>query len=114
MITIQLECDGVDLPNIDKDWISGICNNILKDFEHNSIVLVNGSYHSSDFKYVEKNRIKISSYEQGFEYKFSKIAKDMNNSGKKIISLGLGEPSFETPKHIKNAAYILSIWVFST
>jgi len=34
MITIQLESDGVDLPNIDKDWISGICNNILKDFEH--------------------------------------------------------------------------------
>ena len=34
MITVQLESDGVDLPNIDGDWISGICNNILKDFEH--------------------------------------------------------------------------------
>ena len=34
MITIKLESDGVDLPNIDGDWISGICNNILKDFEH--------------------------------------------------------------------------------
>ena len=34
MITVQLESDGVDLPNIDGDWIYGICNNILKDFEH--------------------------------------------------------------------------------
>ena len=34
MITVQLESDGVDPPNIDRDWISGICNNILKDFEH--------------------------------------------------------------------------------
>ena len=34
MITVQLESDGVDLPNIDGDWISEICNNILKDFEH--------------------------------------------------------------------------------
>ena len=34
MITIQLESDGVDLSNIDRDWISVICNNILKDFEH--------------------------------------------------------------------------------
>ena len=34
MTTLQLESDGVDLPNIDGDWIFGICNNILKDFEH--------------------------------------------------------------------------------
>jgi len=34
MITVQLESDGVDLSNIDRDWISGICNNILKDFKH--------------------------------------------------------------------------------
>ena len=34
MITIQLEGDGVDFHNIDEDWLSGICNNILKDFEH--------------------------------------------------------------------------------
>ena len=34
MITVQLESDGVDLPNIDGDWISGIFNIILKDFEH--------------------------------------------------------------------------------
>ena len=34
MITVQLESDGVDLPNIDGDWISEICNNILNDFEH--------------------------------------------------------------------------------
>ena len=34
MITVQLESDGVNLPNIDRDWISGICKNIFKDFEH--------------------------------------------------------------------------------
>ena len=34
MITVQVESDGVDLPNIDGDWMSRICNNILKDFEH--------------------------------------------------------------------------------
>ena len=39
MITVQLESDGVDLPNIDGDWIFGICNNILKDFEHSKAAL---------------------------------------------------------------------------
>jgi len=39
MITVQLESDGVDLPNIDEDWISGIGNNILKDFEHSKATI---------------------------------------------------------------------------
>ena len=39
MITVQLESDGVDLPNIDGDWISKICNNILKDFEHSKATI---------------------------------------------------------------------------
>ena len=39
MITVQLESDGVDLPNIDGDWISEICNNILKDFEHSKATI---------------------------------------------------------------------------
>ena len=39
MITVQLESDGIDLPNIDRNWLSGICNNILKDFEHSNASL---------------------------------------------------------------------------
>ena len=34
---------------------------IIKDFEHNQIVLVNGSYKSSDFKFEEKEKIQIES-----------------------------------------------------
>ena len=34
---------------------------IIKDFEHNHIVLVNGSYRSSDFEFEEKEKIKIES-----------------------------------------------------
>ena len=36
MITVQLESDGVDLPTIDGNWISEICENILTDFEHSN------------------------------------------------------------------------------
>lgn len=39
MITVQLESDGVDLPNIEEDWIPGICENILTDFEHSDATL---------------------------------------------------------------------------
>ena len=39
MITLKLESDGVDLPNIDRDWISEICNNILKDYKHSKAAL---------------------------------------------------------------------------
>lgn len=39
MITVRLECDGVDLPSIDGDWVSRICENILKDFEHSATAI---------------------------------------------------------------------------
>ena len=34
---------------------------IVKDFEHNQIVLVNGSYKSSDFKFEDKQKVQINS-----------------------------------------------------
>lgn len=39
MITVQLERDGVDLPNFEEDWIPSICENILTDFEHSEATL---------------------------------------------------------------------------
>tara|TARA_Y100000590_G_scaffold455930_1_gene605502 strand:- start:247 stop:1497 length:1251 start_codon:yes stop_codon:yes gene_type:complete len=45
---------------------------LLTDFDHNYIFLVNGNLHSSDFKYEEKNKIKISSYDKSINYKESK------------------------------------------
>ena len=45
---------------------------LLKDFEHNYILLVNGNLHSSNFKYEDKNRIKINSYDNSINYKISK------------------------------------------
>jgi len=46
--------------------------NLIKDFEHNYIYLVNGNFHSSNFDYEEKDRIKITSHEKNFEYKDTK------------------------------------------
>ncbi len=34
---------------------------IIKDFEHNHIILINGSYKSSDFKFEEKEKVQIKS-----------------------------------------------------
>ena len=34
--------------------------NLLKDFEHNYIVLVNGDLHSSNFDHEDKNKIKLA------------------------------------------------------
>ena len=45
---------------------------LLKDFEHNYILLVNGNLHSSNFRYEDKNRIKINSYDNSINYKTSK------------------------------------------
>ena len=60
-----------DLKAIIKKNFKNIVNNqeftfnkkieIIKDFEHNHIVLVNGSYKSSDFKYEDKEKVKIKS-----------------------------------------------------
>ena len=60
-----------DLNSIIKNNFKNIVNNqeftfnkrieIIKDFEHNHIVLVNGSYRSSDFKFEEKEKVQIKS-----------------------------------------------------
>ena len=45
---------------------------LIKDFEHNYILLVNGNLHSSNFEYEDKTKIKINSYEKNIDYKASK------------------------------------------
>jgi len=45
---------------------------LLKDFEHNYILLVNGNLHSSNFDHEDKTKIKINSYENSIDYKPSK------------------------------------------
>jgi len=45
--------------------------NLLNDFEHNYIFLINGNLHSSNFDYEEKSKIKINSYEKNINYKLS-------------------------------------------
>ena len=44
---------------------------LLEDFEHNYIFLINGNLHSSNFNYEEKEKIKINSYDKSFEHKIS-------------------------------------------
>ena len=51
-----------DISNID----------LLNDFNHNYILLVNGSLHSSNFQYEDKDKIKISSYNNNVDYKVTK------------------------------------------
>tara|TARA_Y100000590_G_scaffold267596_1_gene300512 strand:- start:5674 stop:6924 length:1251 start_codon:yes stop_codon:yes gene_type:complete len=41
--------------------------NLLKDFEHNYIYLVNGSFYSSNFKHEDESKIKISSYDKSID-----------------------------------------------
>ena len=45
---------------------------LLKDFEHNYILLVNGNLHSSNFDHEDKSKIKINSYDKTIDYKTSK------------------------------------------
>ena len=45
--------------------------NLLKDFEHNHIFLVNGILHSSNFQYEDKNKIKINPFEKSINYQTS-------------------------------------------
>lgn len=40
---------------------------------------------------------------ESLTYKFAQAAGEMKAQGKEIISLGLGEPDFETPQYVKNA-----------
>ena len=37
---------------------------LIKDFDHNYILLINGRLIRSDFKYEDKNKIKISNYKE--------------------------------------------------
>ena len=45
---------------------------LLKNFEHNYILLVNGNLQSSNFDHEEKDKIKISSYDKSIEHPISK------------------------------------------
>ena len=45
---------------------------LLKDFEHNYIFLVNGNLHSSNFDYEDKNQIKLNSHDNVTEQVLSK------------------------------------------
>ena len=45
--------------------------NFVKDFEHNYILLINGSLHSSNFEHEEKNKIKISPNDKSVTYQIS-------------------------------------------
>tara|TARA_Y100000590_G_scaffold81654_1_gene90826 strand:+ start:1158 stop:2408 length:1251 start_codon:yes stop_codon:yes gene_type:complete len=46
--------------------------NLLKDFEHNYIFLVNGRLHTSNFDYENASKIKIRSYDNSINYQASK------------------------------------------
>ena len=45
---------------------------LIKDFKHNYILLVNGNLHSSNFDHEDKSKIKINSYDKSIDYKTSK------------------------------------------
>jgi Fe-S cluster assembly protein SufD len=59
---------------LDVKNVSSIINKLelIKDFEHNYIFLVNGNLHSSNFDHEDKNKIKINAYENSIDYKISK------------------------------------------
>ena len=46
--------------------------NLIKSFEHNYILLVNGNLHSSNFDYEEKSKIRINNYDKSIDYEISK------------------------------------------
>ena len=58
---------------LDAKKVSSISKKIdlLEDFEHNYIFLINGNLHSSNFNYEKKEKIKINSYDKSFEHKIS-------------------------------------------
>ncbi len=45
---------------------------LLSDFEHNYILLLNGNLHSSNFDHEDKNKITINPYDKSIDYKISK------------------------------------------
>ena len=42
--------------------------NLLKNFDHNFIFLLNGNLHSSNFDYETKSKININSYDKNTDY----------------------------------------------
>tara|TARA_Y100000590_G_scaffold453612_1_gene598991 strand:+ start:770 stop:2017 length:1248 start_codon:yes stop_codon:yes gene_type:complete len=57
--------DELDIKKISHD-ISKI--DLIKDFDHNYIFLVNGNLHSSNFEYENQKKIKINSYDKTTEH----------------------------------------------
>ena len=67
-----------DFKNIvDKNFSKLDCNNgsydineidLVKDFEHNYIFLVNGNLHSKSFKHEDQSKIKIETYDKNTSY----------------------------------------------
>lgn len=47
---------------------------------------------------------RIQSLKESETIQMAKLSRELKNAGKDIIDLSLGEPDFETPKHIKNGA----------
>ena len=47
---------------------------------------------------------RVLQMEESATIKMAQMARELNNQGKKVISLSLGEPDFDTPQHIKDAA----------
>ena len=45
---------------------------LLKDFDHNYIFLINGNLYSSNFDFENKNKVKINSYDKSIDYQISK------------------------------------------
>ena len=60
--------DELDTKKVSSDFNK---MDLLKDFEHNYIFLVNGNLHSSNFSYEDKNKIKINTYDKSIDYKIS-------------------------------------------
>ena len=54
---------------------------------------------------LHSNYKKYAKMKDSIESKFSSYAKNLNKKGKDIISLGVGEPLFNTPNPIISSAY---------
>ncbi len=67
--------------------------NFIKDFEHNYIILVNGEFNSSNFKYEEKENLKIKTFEEKnfFDEKSNSLINLNNALFKKGYSLEVKE-----------------------
>lgn len=53
---------------------------------------------------MEKLSRRISELQESATIKMAQLARELTAQGKEIISLSLGEPDFDTPQHIKDAA----------